>query len=344
MKPTSCILLILLTAFSFSGLSQNVIFLHHSTGAGVYSEGNVAGWIETYNSDHGTSYQLTEMSYPNAPYPWENYPYDYWNLWVNNACSGSEPNIECMSGLCASYDVISFKHCFPGADVLADDETSSVSSSKKTIGNYKLQYRALRDLMDTYPDNKFIVWTLTPLHRLSTSAENAARAREFVDWVKNDWLQEDGNEHPNIYIFDFFNYMAESNSSPEYGSVNCLKYIYEGDHNGSDSHPNALANQTVGPIFAEFIVNTIRDLPTQITPGELNKPLISSDKSQLSVQMANASENRIITVYGLLGNKIFTHPMPDTNFTMDINFLPKGLYILVISENQKSWSSKIARP
>jgi len=341
MKPAFYFCTIMLAAISISGMAQNVIFLHHSTGGGVYSEGNVAGWIETYNSEHSTSYQITETSYPNTPYPWENYPYDYWNLWINGACSNSEPNIQCLDDLCASYNVIIFKHCFPGADISTDDETSSVSSSNKTLGNYKLQYRALRDLMDTYPENKFIVWTLAPLHRLATNPQTAARAKVFVDWVKSEWLQEDGKEHPNIYIFDFYNYVAEADPSPVNGAVNCLKYDYEGDHSGNDSHPNNLANQTVGSLFAEFIVNAIRDLPTNVDRNENIEPAISIGETNLRVQMSETNPNRIICLYSLIGNKIITRSMPEFDFTMNINFLPKGLYILVISENQKSWSYKI---
>jgi hypothetical protein len=245
---------------SAEGYSQKVIFLHHSTGGGVYGEGNVAGWITNYNASHSKNYLVTEMSYPNEPYPWDNYPYDYWNLWLNNGCNNSDPDMACLDNLCTNYDVIIFKHCFPGANVLPDQAIPSVSSSVKTIANYKLQYRALRDLMDTYPNNKFIVWTLAPLHRMVTSPENAARARQFVDWVKNEWLTEDGKQHQNIYIFDFFGYAAESLPEPANGTVNCLKYDYERSHStGDDSHPNTLANQTIGPIFAQFIVNTIED-------------------------------------------------------------------------------------
>ena len=33
--------------------------------------------------------------------------------------NNSEPGIQCLDDLCASYDVIIFKHCFPGADILS---------------------------------------------------------------------------------------------------------------------------------------------------------------------------------------------------------------------------------
>lgn len=258
------VLLILLAGYFFSaceveaGTSDRILFLHHSTGGGVWWGGDVPGWFSNYNTVHATSYDIAERSYPDSPYPWENYPYDYWNLWVNGACNSANPNIECMNTMTQNHDIIIFKHCFPGADVLADTGTPNVSFSEKTLGNYKLQYRALRAMMDGYPNRKFIVWTLTPLHRLATSAENAARARQFVDWVKNSFLSEDGHSHPNIYIFDFWGLIA--------GSDNFLKYEYEGSHTGNDSHPNALANQTVGPIFSQFIVDTANASSPDTTP------------------------------------------------------------------------------
>jgi hypothetical protein len=259
-----CLAFMLLAIISVQGYGQKAIFLHHSTGGYLYEQGNVAQWISNYNSQHGTNYQLSERAYPDTPYPWANYPFDYWNLWINNQCNNSNPNIECLDKLTQSYDVIIFKHCFPGASVQADYGSPLISSSVQTLANYKLQYRALRALMDSYPSKKFILWTLVPLHRLETTPENAARAREFVNWVKSSWLTEDGQAHPNIYIFDFFGYAAENNPTPINGQINCLKYDYEISHTNIDSHPNVAANQTIGPIFAEFIVNTIRSTTNSI--------------------------------------------------------------------------------
>jgi hypothetical protein len=237
--------------------AQKIIFLHHSTGEGVYSEGNVHQWFTNYNSAHTTNYHITERSYPTTPYPWDNYPYDYWNLWVNNACT-ADAGKECMQSLVQNYQVIIFKHCFPGAAIQLDDPTPSVSSAHKTLANYKLQYRALRALMDNFPDTKFIVWTLAPLHRNATNTVEASRARQFVSWVKTSWLTEDGMAHPNIFVFDFYGLTAESDPNTVNGQVNCLKYDYEQNHSGNDSHPNTLANQTVGPLFCQFIVDTIQ--------------------------------------------------------------------------------------
>lgn len=236
-------------AFAKTG-EEKIIFLHHSTGGNVYNGGKVKAWIDSYNQRTGTVYQITERAYPNSPYPWSNYPYDYWNLWSNGACNKTNTAIACLDTLTADYNVIIFKHCFPGSAILADNGQPSVNSSRKSLENYKLQYRALRDLMDSYPHNTFIIWTLAPLHRLATNAENAARAKQFVDWVKNDFLREDGKRHPNIHIFDFWGLTA--------GTDNYLQYDYEKSHTGSDSHPNNQANQYSGPIFAQAIVDVLR--------------------------------------------------------------------------------------
>ncbi|MDA8140543.1 MAG: hypothetical protein M0036_18005 [Desulfobacteraceae bacterium] len=163
---------LLLSSQAFAD-NERILFLHHSTGAGVYGGGDVPGWIEDYNRTSGANYIISERSYPNSPYPWSNYPYDYWNLWVNGACNSSQTGIECLSTLTQNYEVIIFKHCFPGAAIQADSGAPAANTADQELQNYRLQYRALRDVMDGYPHNIFIVWTLAPLHRLATNAGDA---------------------------------------------------------------------------------------------------------------------------------------------------------------------------
>jgi hypothetical protein len=239
------------------GDGERIVFLHHSTGGAVYSEGGVADWFQTYNQNNGTTFQITERGYPTSPYPWDNYPYDYWNLWVNGACDSNDRDIECLNTLTQNYEVVIFKHCYPGAAILEDSGSPSVSSPEKRLENYRLQYRALRTVMDGYPNTIFIVWTLAPLHRLATDSEEAARAKQFVDWVNHDFLAEEGT-HPNIFIFDFWGIVAEDDPTPAHGQVNCLRYEYESSHDSGDSHPNQSANEVAGPAFAQRIVDAIQ--------------------------------------------------------------------------------------
>jgi hypothetical protein len=326
------ILVILLFPFTFN-LGQKAIFLLHSTGSNLFYQGQVGEWISNYNLQHSTSYQIDVRAYPHTPYPWDNYPYDYWNLWVNNQCNNTNPNIECLDKLTQDYDVIIFKHCFPGSSIVADDNNPSVSSNIKTLANYKLQYRALLSLMDSYPNKKFILLTLAPLHRLDTYAESAARARQFVDWVTTSWLTEDGKLHPNVYIFDFNSYTAERNPSPANGSLNCLKYDYELSHTESDSHPNLLANQTIGPIFAQFIINTFQNQPTGIDQVSASAPIIiypNPASSEVNIDLKDYGNNfTSFEIYDLNGKlirkqKSINQPIVQIS-TGELN---NGIYIL----------------
>ncbi|MGD9210403.1 MAG: hypothetical protein PVI90_06480 [Desulfobacteraceae bacterium] len=239
--------------------NQKIILLRHSTGGNLFQQGDVKDWVSDYNSKNGTSYDISMRAYPDSPYDWKNYPYDYWNLWVNpdSPAKASNPSIDTLESLAEDYDMIVFKHCFPGSGIEADTGSASVSSSAKRLENYKLQYKALREKFDTMPDTIFMVWTLAPLHRLNTTTSDAKRAAEFVDWVKNTWLTEDGKNHPNIFIFDFWGNVAETSGNPSNGKTNTLRYAYEASHSSSDSHPNSTANKTVGPIFAQRVVDVI---------------------------------------------------------------------------------------
>jgi len=260
---------LIICLFAASSYSQTAILLHHSTGGNMYNEGDVPGYISDYNAQHGTSIQVSERAYPSTPYPWKNYPYDYWYLWINGECDNSEPGIECLKSIAASYEIISWKHCFPGCHIESGDGVGDVSSETMTLANYKAQYRALREKMDALPDNEFIVWTLAPLHRLVTNEDKALRSGEFVHWVKNEWLTEDEKEHPNIHIFDFFGITAEQDENPAHGFQYCLKYGYERSHDKGDSHPNSLANETAGLVFARLIIDIAAGNP--VASGRQNQ-------------------------------------------------------------------------
>ncbi len=307
--------------------SQKAVFLHHSTGNGVWNGGKgVPQYIKEYNEKNGTNISVQELSYPSGTYPWENYPYDYWNLWINGACQQNVAERECLNNLCSKYKLIIFKHCFPGAGIQADNGNPNVKSAEKTLGNYKAQYRALLKLMDSFPYNKFLIWTLAPLHRNATSNAEAARAKEFVDWVNNTWLKEDGKSHPNIYIFDFFMHAAEQSLFPVLGNTWCLKYSYEGDHNGSDSHPNNAANDFIAPLFAESITKCFQNTSSTEDVGQdiIIYPVPVSDILTIE-NHENLSKE--ISVFDLNGKKI-VDKIVDIEGQIDVSQLNSGVYFL----------------
>lgn len=167
--------------------------------------------------------------------------------------TGTMGNIQ-FSELVSKYDVIIMKHCFPSSDIIEDSGMVDPCSSRQSPENYKAVYRLLRNEFDNYPDKLFIIWTLPPRHRLyepieGDKYENAARATAFSNWLLGEYLSESGS-HPNIYVWDFRSLVTD----PDTGF---LEYEYELSHRRPDSHPNKSANNTVGPRFARFIVDSI---------------------------------------------------------------------------------------
>ncbi len=227
-----------------------VLLLHHSTGQNVW-DGGVPSWLETYNDEQGTSYGIGERSYPDSPWPWDNYPSDYYRLWVEREGSRTEPGTEWLESMTEDYDVIIFKHCFPGGDIEPDAGQADPASGDKTLENYRAAYDSLKTKLQSFPDTRFIVWTLA----IRTQAEMAAlfgaehtsmaeRAREFVNWTKATW-DEPGD---NIYVWDFYALETE-------GSL-YLRPEHAADP-GGDSHPNATFCEAVAPLLGQRIVDVI---------------------------------------------------------------------------------------
>ncbi len=232
-----------------------IVLLHHSTG-GIVFNGNekespenpvsVPQWFSTYNNKQETNYSIVEQAFPKKkPYGWKNYPYDYYNIWVKNA--GDEPFMEepTLEILTQQYDVIIFKHCFPVCKIWDDTEAPDINSSKKTLGNYKLQYDALKQKMNEFPDTKFIVWTGAVMTEERITEDNGKRTREFFDWVKSEWDTEDDN----IFVWDFYELETEGGIylKPEYAV------------SGADSHPNMDLAVKVVPLLGNRIVDVIEN-------------------------------------------------------------------------------------
>lgn len=236
---------------------MKILFLHHSTGQNIW-DGGIPEWFEKYNLDNSTDYHIEENFFPKeSPYGWNNYPYDYWNIWVEHG--GVEPFMEesTLEILTPRFDVIVLKHCFPVSDILEDTGNPDITSSEKRLENYMLQYYALRDKMRLFPGTKFVVWTATPrveitswkaklsafLKGRSAQKDNAERARSFAEWVRNEW-DEPGD---NIFIWDFFELGTE-------GGI-YLKADYA--QAPGNSHPAAEYSKMVAPYLCRRIVDVI---------------------------------------------------------------------------------------
>ena len=239
---------------------SNLFFLHHSTGSGLIGEGGMREVFAASNSAHGTAFEFWDHGYnyegltdPDGNAAGMNYgipgdntdPDGLYYLWASSEADA----VNARNLILINHQVIAFKSCFPASDI----------TDAGTLENYKEWYRAMRSVFDIYPGRLFVVMPPPPLHRNASTAGAAANARTFANWLKSsDYL----GGHSNICCFDLFDRLA--------GDDNFLKYEYEGSHALSDSHPNLLANQAVGPALANYLmaeaarygaVGPVEDLP-----------------------------------------------------------------------------------
>ena len=238
-----------------------ILFLHHSTGDAIWRGGSksyeikgihigpdfdVPKWFKNYNLIKGTSYQINAKVFPNQePYGWNNYPYDYYNIWVKHSGNKEfmgEPTLEMLT---KEYRVIIIKHCFSVSGLRSDTCKIDIDSPDKTIENYKLQYLALKKKLLQFPNTKFIVWTGAVMGQSELSESSAKCARSFFDWVRTDW----DTENDNIFLWDFYELETEGGLF--------LKPDYATD--AKNSHPNKEFAKKVAPYFCQRIVDVIEN-------------------------------------------------------------------------------------
>ena len=203
-----------------------------------------------YNESKGTNYQISEKNFPQSePYGWENYPFDYYNIWVKNAGDKAymgEPTLEMLT---KDYNMIIFKHCYSVGDFIPSAE--NIDSPEKTIENYKLQYAALKEKMLQFPGTKFLLWTGAVRVQPKISEANALLLKSFFDWVRRTW----DTENDNIFLWDFYELETEGGLylKPEYATA------------PDNSHPNKAFGQKVAPFFCQRIVDVIENNGSKTT-------------------------------------------------------------------------------
>ncbi|MFZ5917168.1 MAG: hypothetical protein ACOYZ7_09565 [Chloroflexota bacterium] len=226
------------------GHLTNVIFLHHSTGRYLIRQGGVreqlaAAGLEFWDHD----YNFEGLIRPDGARTGYSYGIPDDNTDPDGLARLFDQHVyglplNALSGL-MQHEVIAFKSCFPASNI----------TSQAQLEQYQTWYLGMRDVMDQHPEKVFIALTPPPLNPAATNAETAARARAFADWLTSGEFLAG---HPNVFTFDFFDLLAERD--PSAPDLNMLRAAYR---DGEDSHPNERANQTVGPLFADFIFETV---------------------------------------------------------------------------------------
>jgi hypothetical protein len=234
-----------------------ILFLHHSTGHNIW-KGKISGLasismrlgpslvtkqLKDYNRANGRKYAISKLWFPSAPYPSENNPFDYYNIWVKNAGQTSFMGQPSLESLTSEYDIIIIKHCFPSSNILEDDSIPDINSKKKTLSNFILQYNAIKKKLLEFPNTRFIVWTPAAQVEKLTTPDEAKRTQEFIKWVKNEW----DTPGDNIFIFDFNKIETRGGLylNPEYAK------------SLEDSHPNEILSIKSADLLVERIIEVI---------------------------------------------------------------------------------------
>lgn len=253
-----------------SSSDMNIVFLHHSTGSYIWNgtkrtflikvvnrisdrlaemmtkSPRVPAYIDAHNLENQTDYRITEMAFPKiSPYGWNNYPFDYYNIWVKNGGEESfmeEPTLEMLT---KDYQVIIFKHCYPSSNIQPDQDSVDINSDVKTLANYKLQYNALKKKMHEFPDTKFILFTGAVQVQYYLPEEEAKRAKAFYDWVINEWNEKEDN----IYLWDLYALQTEGG------------LYFKDDYalTPFNSHPGGDFSKRVSRLFANRIIDVVKN-------------------------------------------------------------------------------------
>ena len=235
----------------------NIIFIHHSVGSGLIEQGAMRSVIASYNNTHGTCFGFWDHGYNssglrdadgtmldiNYAVPDDNTePAGYACLWTSTQADATA----CRNQIMANHQVIAFKSCY----------TASAITDADMLEEYKQDYLAMQTFFDQHLEKLFVVLTPPPRHRLDTTAPQAALARQFANWLKSDSFL---GGRTNVVCLDLFGALADTD--------NFLKYTYEGSHASTDSHPNDLANQTVGPLLAQALINAANNYQPGTAPA-----------------------------------------------------------------------------
>ena len=162
--------------------------------------------------------------------------------------------------------VVAFKSCFPNNAFKSKGQTpGNPAGPELTLRNAQTAYTALLGEFQKYPDTLFICVTAPPLApqpahepiwkslakkalgRGNGLAESGRLAREFNNWLANDWLKE--SRPANVAVFNYYGILTGNGESG-------LSQYPTGS--GIDSHPSREGNERAAEAFIPFLNQAIK--------------------------------------------------------------------------------------
>ncbi len=236
---------------SFAGTPRfrSGILLHHSTGACIWGPNggltSVPAEVTAYNAARHLSGTdaciLTETWWPST----DDNEWSTWHLIFENAIPSND-----IRPIVAANPIVMIKSCFPSSNIAGAGSVGDTANPMfKSVSNYKWHWRSIVRVMQSRPQNFFVIWTNAPQVASNTTDAEARLADQFCRWAKDTLAA--GKDPvvapfpPNIYVFDFFHALA--------GADGRLPLVYASS--ASDSHPNASATTAVAPQLTREVLN-----------------------------------------------------------------------------------------
>jgi uncharacterized repeat protein (TIGR01451 family) len=327
------------TLLSAQSTEDDLVFIHHSCGAQWLSDSLHAALLaKDYINERNDIYYDTDVASdagrPDslAPTPGDCTNMNHWILWFNDYLD----HVKSHQAATGFNRIIMFKSCYPISNITSDGvEPGDPFSSAQTLANYKAVYRhpdgpgntfthggytykPLEDIFAENPDTLFIPVTAPPRHYApsdATTDDEAHRAREFNNWLKNEWLASYNAANPglnNVAVFDWFDVLAYPDDHVDH--PNRLKAGYGGE--SGNSHPNSAARSYSTQVFATNPDNFIDNAWNAFTSADG-----SESTSEKTASVAAATYSQTVT-YTIVVQDLAA-PLDTTVYLTDV--VPSGL-------------------
>ena len=231
------------------------MFVHHSTGRNMLRDSGVRSLLAAHDAEAGTDIRLWDHDYhsgntytgiilPDSTV----YPDWSYGAEANDITPDGYWTIFC--GASSFRDSLFDRH---GVIVLKNDHSTGDIASDEQLARYQDDYLAVRDVLDRYPEKRFVLVSGPPRRPEDADVAEADRTRAFYDWLQGPEFM---NGHANISFFDLFDRLANPDD-PEDPERNMLREEYRRPYGDTDSHPNEYANSVIGPEFADMLIRIV---------------------------------------------------------------------------------------
>ena len=235
--------------------ATNLVFIHHSVGNNWLNDGELktqltAAGINVHEITYGDDVPGTHVPgmQPNGDFT----DVKDWYFWFHNFLDGVL-TWQCAPG--ESNKIVMFKSCYPNSEISEEGAApGNPTNDNHTVWNHKAAYCSLTNVFAEHPEILFIVVAAPPVRPGDGyKSDEAARARAFNNWLKNDYTKAyfTATGLHNLVVFDLFDVLATAATKPRGANATYPAY------RSHDSHPNVKGSRAATGAFLPWFRNAL---------------------------------------------------------------------------------------